>query len=308
MRRALAGLGVLVGLLLGGAQVSARDAGVELARRAQVVARLGTLSFSVGDVEDRIAALPPFQRATFGATPSAIARNFITEIMVPEALLELRAEAMGLAVQPPNSYAIERARSKSTVRAIRARLGDASAIPMDEVSAYYDQNRERFSSPVRFLIWRILCKTREEAQTVLDACKVTPTPASFSALARDHSMDKGSYLRGGNLGFVADDGSTAEPGLRVDLAVVRAVSKVRDGDLVPAPVPEGDYFAVAWRRGTRPGFVRTATEAAPQIRDTLRKLRIKDETDKLVARLRADRLRGLDETPLETADIDTTPR
>ncbi len=306
MRRALAGLGVLLGYVLGGAPVSARDAGADAARRAQIVARLGTTSFSVGDVEDRIAAMPTFQRATFGATPSEIARRFVTEIMVPEALLELRAGATDLAARPPTSYAIERARSTGTVRAIRARLGEASEISMDEVSAYYDQNRERFSSQAHIQIWRILCKTREEAQTVLDACKATPTPASFSALARDHSIDKGSYLRGGNLGFVADDGSTAEPGLRVDLAVVRAVAKVRDGDLVPAPVPEGEYFAVAWRRGTRPASMRTLTEAAPQIRDTLRKLRIKDETDKLVARLRAERLRGLDEAPLETADIATT--
>jgi peptidyl-prolyl cis-trans isomerase C len=307
MRRALAGLAVLLGLALRGAPVDARDAGAEAARRAPIVARVGTASFSVGDVEDRIAAMPAFQRMTFGATPSEIARRFVTEIIVPEVLLELRAGATDLAARPPTSYAIERARSTGTVRAIRARLGEASAIPMDEVSVYYAQNRERFSSPSHVQIWRILCKTREEAQTVLDAAKATPTPAGFSALARDHSLDKGSYLRGGNLGFVADDGSTAEPGLRVDLAVVRAVAKVRDGDLVPAPVPEGDYFAVAWRRGTRPAFMRTVTEAAPQIRDTLQKLRIKDETDKLVAHLRAERLRGLDLALLETADFGTTP-
>jgi peptidyl-prolyl cis-trans isomerase C len=116
-------------------------------------------------------------------------------------------------------------------------------------------------------------------------------------------VDKGSNLRGGNLGFVADDGSTAEPGLRADPAVVRAIAKVRDGDLVPAPVPEGEYFAVAWRRGTRPASLRTVVEAAPEIRETLRKQRIKEETDKLVARLRADRVRDLDDAPLETADL-----
>jgi peptidyl-prolyl cis-trans isomerase C len=287
-------------------QASARDAGAEAARRSQVAVRLGTVSFSVGEVEDRIAAMPAFQRATFGATPSEIARRFVMEIMVPDALLELRAAATGIANKPPAAYAIERARSTGTVRAVRARVGEASAISIDDVTAYYEQNRGRFSSPVRFRIWRILCKTRDEAQAVLDALKAKPTPASFSALARDHSLDKGSNLRGGDLGFVAEDGSTAEPGLRVELAVVRAIAKVKDGEWVPAPVPEGDNFAVAWRRGTRPAIVRTASEAAPQIRETLRKLRVQLETDKLLALLRAERLRGLDETPLEAADIGTT--
>jgi peptidyl-prolyl cis-trans isomerase C len=303
MRRLAGWLGVFVGLLLCVAQASARQAAADADRRREIVAHVGPLSFSVGEIEDRIAAMPAFQRMTFGATPSAIAQGFLTEIMVPEALLDLRADALGVAGRPPASYAVERARSTAAVRAIRARVGDASLVSMEDVTAYYDENRERFSSPVHYQIWRILCKTREEAQTVLDACKATPTPAAFVALARDHSVDKGTNLRGGNLGFVADDGSTAEPGLRADPAVVRAVAKVRDGDLVPAPVPEGDYFAVAWRRGTRPASLRTVSEAAPEIRETLRKQRIKEETDKLVARLRADRVRDLDEAPLETADL-----
>jgi peptidyl-prolyl cis-trans isomerase C len=306
MRRALVGLRAVLALLLGSVQANGRDVGAEAARRAQVAVRLGTVSFSVGEVEDRIAAMPPFQRATFGATPAAIAHGFVTEIMVPEALLELRAAATGIADKPPAAYAIERARSTGTVRAVRARVGEASAISIDDVTAYYEQNRGRFSSPIRFQIWRILCKTRDEAEAVLDAAKAKPTPANFSALARDHSLDKGSNLRGGDLGFVEEDGSTAEPGLRVDLAVVRAIAKVKDGEWVPAPVSEGDYFAVAWRRGTRPAFVRTASEAAPQIREALRKLRVQSETDELLVRLRARRLQGLDDTPLEAADIGLT--
>jgi peptidyl-prolyl cis-trans isomerase C len=304
MRRAVVWLFVLVGAVVGSAQAYAQDAGADAARRAQVLVRVGTTSFSVGEVEDRIAAMPGFQRATFGATPSAIVRRFVTDIIVPEALLELRAGATAVAGRPPAAYAIERARSTATVRAIRTRVGEASAISADAVSVYYEQNRERFSTPVRYQIWWILCKTREEAQAVLDACKEKPTPATFSALARDHSLDKGTFLRGGNLGFVAEDGSTSEPGQRAGLGVVQAVAKVRDGDLVPAPVAEGEYFAVAWRRGTRPSFTRSVSEASAQIRDTLRKLQIKDETDKLVARLRTERLRNLDEAPLETADID----
>jgi peptidyl-prolyl cis-trans isomerase C len=287
---------------LSGRETGAAGAGPESTRRAQIAVRVGALAVSVGEVEDRIAALASFQRSTFGSTPAAAARGFVTEIVVPEALLLVRADATGVGLRPPAAYAVLRAQSNAVVRAVRARI-DASVISNGDVHDYYEKNRDRFSAPAAFQIWRILCPTRQEAEAVLDACKADPTPLKFSALARDHSLDKGTYLRGGSLGFVSADGSTPEPGLRVDPAVVGAVAKVRDGDFVPTPVAEGPYYSVVWRRGTRPATLRSVTEAAPQIRDTLRKLAVKEETDKLVARLRAAHLRDLDEAPLEAADI-----
>ena len=59
---------------------------------------------------------------------------------------------------------------------------------------------------------------------------------------------------------------------------------------MPQPVAEGDAFAVVWRRGTLPARKRSANDAAIQIRDAIAKARVKEETDKLVAQLRAARV------------------
>src|SRR5579884_2243104 len=79
------------------------------ARRAQVVARLGSArTITVGELEDRIAALPPFQRATFGSDPATVRRAFLEQILVPEALESLGARAEKLDEAQPTSRAVER--------------------------------------------------------------------------------------------------------------------------------------------------------------------------------------------------------
>jgi peptidyl-prolyl cis-trans isomerase C len=311
MLRALAVVVFAGAIVLAGAGSRAAESGGETAtsaRRAQIVARVGSRTVTVGELEDRIAAMPPFQRSTFGSTPDAVRHRFLMEVALPEALLSLAAAETRVEQQPPTSYRLERARSTATVRAIRRQIEEGASIGMDEVRSYYQGNLARYETPERIQVWRILCKTREEAQAVLAACKNDPTPKAFSDLAREHSQDKGTYLRGGNLGFVASDGTSAEPGLRVDPVVMRAVSTLRDGDLAPQPVAEGEYFSVVWRRGTLPAVHRRLDEVASQIRSTLRKNRVKDETDKLIAALRTAKLRDFSDTPLETVDLPAMER
>ena len=312
MRRAVLALLVAAGALVTRGETLADDAGAAAAagddtRRSEVVVELGSArKVTVGELEDRIGSLPPFQRATFGADPAKVRRAFLEQVLLPESLEALGAQAQKLDQQPSTAQAIERARSKATVRAVRARIGPESAISMDDVQKYYDANRSRYDTPERIQIWRILCKTKEEAQSVLDQAKKEPTPKEFGELAREHSVDKATNLRAGNLGFITPEGTSNEPGLKVDPSIVKAASGVRDGDLVPAPVPEGEYFSVVWRRGGIPATRHTVDQVAAQIRDALWKTRVKDETDRLVASLREAKLRDLNVSLLDQLGAPST--
>ena len=307
--RAAAGLVAVALLVHRGTR--ADDAGASLPRRAKIVAVIGgptaSRTISVGDLEDRIAEMPAFQRVTFGRTAEDVRRRFLSEVMVADALLSLGAEGAKLDARLDVSYGLDRARSNATIRAIRDRLGPPSEIPVGDVRAYYEQNLGRYDPPARYQIWRILCRTPEEATAVLDAARADPTPKNFAQLARDHSQDKATYLRGGNLGFLTAEGTSNEPGLRVPPAVVGAALTVRDGDLVPAPVSEGEFFSVVWRRGTSAPKKRTVDEVAPQIRDVLRGERIKEETGKLVLALRAAKVRDVREDLLDAIDLTIEP-
>jgi len=304
MRRCLAVAVVLAGALLGRGETRAAASPADAARRAIVVAQVGPArAITVGELEDRLLALPAFQRAAFGDTPAAIRHSFLSDVVIRESLALLGAEAEGLARRLPTAVAVDRARSSAAIRAIRARLGPAGAIPVEDVRAYYEANRARYESPEKIQIWRILCPTRDEAQTVLDLALRDPSPKTFSDLARDHSQDRATRLRAGSVGFVTDDGASNEPGLRVDPAVVHAARAVRDGEIVPRPVAEGDSFAIVWRRGTIAASKHPVEDVAAQIRDALWSARIKAETDALVGRLRASNLRDLSPSLLDGLEL-----
>ena len=60
------------------------------------------------------------------------------------------------------------------------------------------------------------------------------------------------------------------------------------------------------RRGTIAATKRTLSEVTAQIRDAIWKARVKDETDKLIATLRAAKVRDLDASLLKTIDLPVT--
>jgi hypothetical protein len=274
-----------------------------------VVARIGAAAVVTStSLEARIAVMPAFQRATFGSTAVAVARRYLEEVVLPERLVDAAAHDARLEEKPAVSFEVDRVLSGATVRAIRARVGDPSTVSTADVHAYFDANRVRYDAPERYQLARILCRTRDEAMTVLAAAKADSTPKTFADLARDHSQDKATYLRGGDVGFVTGDGTSNEPGLKVDPAVVKAARTVADGEFVAQPVAEGDFFAVVWRRGTVAARRRTADDVAPQIRDAIAKARVKEETDKLVAALRATRVRDENAAPLDTLELPPPPR
>jgi peptidyl-prolyl cis-trans isomerase C len=305
MRRAvLAGCALVISVSVFSAPPSrAAMTPEEKARRGVVVARVGDRAITTGELEDRIAAVPRFQLSSFGTTPDAVRHKFLEQVIVPEVLYSLEAQAQHMDREFETSGHVMRAHANASWRAIQGEVGPSISISMDDVRAYYEANKTRYDTPERFQVWRILCKTREEAMAVLEAAKKDPTVPNFNALARDHSIDKATNQRGGNLGFVGLDGTSNEAGLHVEPGIVKAASQVRDGEIVPQPVPEGSAFAVIWHKGTIAAIRRPVEDVAPQIRDTLRKQREELAMKALVAKLRAKDVHELNEDVLNGIEI-----
>ena len=297
------------GLSFGSPTDSQAEVARETARRNRIVARVGvTEAITVGELEDRIQSLAAAQRASFGDTPDAVRRGFLRDVVLRERRLLLAARGRHLESDPAVAFAMDRALSGATVRGLRAALGPASATSKEEVAEYYRAHLERYDAPPRIQLWRILCKSQDEANAVLASAFATPTAAKFAELARDHSLDKATRLRSGNLGFLTMDGTSTEPGLRIAPAVVRAAAIVHDGELVPSPVREDDSWAVVWRRGSVAAVRRSIEDAAPSIREAVWAASLKARTDELVASLRATKLRDENAALLDAVALPETER
>ncbi len=276
----------------------------EAARRAKVAVRVGSRTVTVGELEDRLAEIPPFQAATFGATRDEIIKAYIDQVIVRDLVLGVGAEERKLDETLPTRQQLQRARSTATLRALRSgELKSPAQIPIEDVKKYYEENRTRFDSPERVNLWRILCKTHDEAETVLAAAKKDLTIPKWNDLARDHSIDKATNFRGGNLGFLAPDGVSNEAGVKVDPVLVKAASAAKDGDVVAQPIAEGSGFAVIWRRTTVPATHRTLDEASAQIRSTLYRERTEAQEKKLIDELRAKHVRDVNADLLKIIEI-----
>lgn len=280
---------------------AAPDADAE--RRARVAVRVGAHTITVGQLEDRLAEVPPFQAATFGASREEIVRAFVEQVVTRELLLAEGAAARELGGALPTKHQIQRALSTATLRALRAEHKSPAAVPAEDVARYYEENRARFESPERVNLWRILLDRREEAEEVLAAAKGELTIPKFTDLARDRSIDKATKFRGGNLGFLAPDGASNEVGVKVDAGLVSAAGAVEDGELVPHPVPEGAGFAVVWRRATVPATRRTLEEATAQIRTTIYRERTEAAERQLMDDLRARKVRDVDADLLKIIEL-----
>ncbi|AUX40806.1 peptidyl-prolyl cis-trans isomerase [Sorangium cellulosum] len=271
-----------------------------------VVARVGDRVITAREVERRLAQIPPFQLQSLGRTPEEIRKNFVSQVLARELLLAQGAVAQKLIERPDVQDRIRSVLRAALLQQVEAEAAASSPVTDEEVRAYYEAHRDKFSSPAMVALWRILVGTREEAEAILAELKKDPSPQRFKDLARDKSLDKATSMRGGDLGFVAPDGATAEPGLKVSPALLEAAARVKDAELVPEPVPEGDRFAVVWRRQSRRPVSRTLEQEAPSIRQILAHGKAEARVKQLLERLRAQDLSGHAPELVDLVDVTST--
>ncbi len=283
--RARLGVACFVVLVASERAALAQDAG-DSASRQRVVAKVGTRIITAGELQDRLDAVPRFQQMMFGTTKEEVRKRFFDEVILREALYAEAAKARGVEKRVPVAQALRKAEAQAMVRAVEKDLGSISP---EEVATYYAAHRAEYDTKERVNLWRIVCKTKQEAEEVIAAAKIDPSEKKFVELAEAHSQDKSTHLRGGGLGFVALDGSS-EP--RVDPAILKAAAAAADGELVVKPIVEGEHFSVLWRRGHIEGQRRKFEDLEPQLRSLVteqRRLRaVREHTDALRAKSVSD--------------------
>lgn len=267
-----------------------------------IVARIGPVAVTRSELERRLSRVPAIQLATFGNGPAAIRRAFLDRVVVPEILLSQSAKKLDIEARPDVRIRVLDAYRTSLVDAMKKEIDQG--IGADDLTRYYAENREKFQTPERINIWRILVKSREDAKQVLDQVKRPDGEKRWKELAREQSIDKATGERGGNLGFVAADGQSNEVTVKVEPKLFEAAQKVKDGEIVPVPIPEStDGWAIIWRRGSTPAVNRPIEQELTTIRTAVSRQRIEARSKELVERLRKDKVTDVSTDLLGLVDV-----
>jgi peptidyl-prolyl cis-trans isomerase C len=281
---------------------------------ARVVARIGDAAIVVSDVHARMKLVPLFQLRAMGNSEDQIRKTFVQRLLLME-LVAIGARAEGLHERYDIRERIQNELKKALLETLSAEAARRS-VTDGEVKAYYDRNIARYRSEKRLKLWRIVVRMRSEAAKLLetistDADYKKDPLKGWEKLARAHSLDKGTSMRRGNIGFVQPDGSTAHKDVRVSPELYQAASRVKDGEMVPVPVADGEFWVVVQRRGSHDTPERTLQLEGPTIRRILAKQGVIDTITKLLEKLRAKDVGSVQEKLVDqlqiTFDGDLTP-
>jgi hypothetical protein len=244
--------------------------------------------------------VPAFQLAELGPDDAARRRAVVERLLGPELQRLAEARARGLDKRPRTADRLRELYSRAMDAELSRVTAEQRPVTDAEVQKYFDQHRERFETPARIRIWRILVNDEALAKKIIGESQGATGPAKWRNFARESSLDTATKFRDGDLGFVRADGSTETPQLRVDPALFAAVEKLQDGQIAPEPLKLASGIAVVWRRGSLPPITRTVGQEAPAIRTLLSRQRLENARRDLIAELRKQSLKALDAQLLET--------
>jgi peptidyl-prolyl cis-trans isomerase C len=296
-----------VGLALVATSWQARIVHADSAQdEAVIVARVGARTITAADVTRRMAQIPPFQLRTLGKTPSEVRRAFVEKVMVRELLLAQGAVDAKLTLRDEVAERLRGIFRNATLAQLRADATSGAPITDADVKAYYEANAAKYHAPARVQIWRIQVAKREDATALLADLKKDPSPKHWNDLAREKSLDHATNLRGGNLGFVAPDGTTSEAGIKVDTALLAAIANAKDAELLQEPIKDGERWSVLWRRQSLKAIDRELQAEAALIRPILAHERGESRIRALLDKLREEQVTELSLDLVDLLEVSST--
>jgi hypothetical protein len=283
--------------------------GVVHATGADVAAKVGGYELRVSEVEKRLAQVPLFQLKNMGSSPDEIKKRFVEELVELEIMVQ-GARMENLDERPEVDQRIRSVLVSALLDELAKKAAADGAVTDEKIRAYYEANADRYQPQERIMIWQIAVKTKAEAEKLLSTIQSGAEfkeEATFvdawDKLARENSIDKSTYMRKGNLGFVHPDGSTHHKDVKVPTAIYAAASKIKDGAVYPEPLQVESFWVVIARRGSSTTPHRTLQSERETIRQYLAREHILQERKALIERLRNEHVQEKNERVLEQLTI-----
>ncbi|MEM9072091.1 MAG: peptidyl-prolyl cis-trans isomerase [Myxococcota bacterium] len=276
------------------------------ARRARVYAQVGDAAVTVGDIEDAINKQSPFLRGRY-REPGKLRE--LADSLIRFELLAREAARQNYDENPIVSRSVKQNLVQQLIRTQFDERITRESITDEEILAYYTEHDDEFSRPEMVRASHILVDGEDTARELLGQVQEADA-RTFRQLARQHSIDTETKLRGGDLRYFTQDGRPSgarEDDPPVDEAIVQAAFALEDvGDVAAAPVAVGEHWSLVKLTGRRPAETRTIEQTREGIRlrlwrekrqsgieEFVRELRTSHPPDIHVERMRPIRLEAV---------------
>jgi peptidyl-prolyl cis-trans isomerase C len=258
----------------------------------RAVVRVSDTVITAAQIQQQLTRVPVFQLRMLGETDGEIRSAFANQ------LIDVELYVQGALEDKLDQRSDVRDRIRDVLRGaviadITKEAMEAAAVSDEAIKAYYDEHRERYEPQKRIKLWHIVVKERAEAEHILKLIDSDPEyqkdpTAGWEKLARERSLDKSTSMRNGELGFVKADGKTAHKDVTVSPALFKAALAVKNGEVVPRPLKDGDFWVVLQRRGSHVTPERTLASETSTIRAKLAKKQVRVRAEELLNRLRGE--------------------
>ncbi len=266
--------------------------------KAKVIAKIGNLSITVQDLENRINKQIPFIRKRY--TDKKNMEQFIENVVDSE-VLAMEAKSKGFDKNPQVLKALRKVmihRQRQKILEERVKL---SSITTDEVKAYYDKHLVEFKRPERRRAAIIVVKTKPEAEKLLkDVQEAKGNLRKFQKLVKKNSIDGDTKKRGGLLPFFDKTSKTVEK------PIVDATYAMKKAGEISPIVPVKAGFAIIRLSGISP----QVDKSMEQVTMLIKKRLLKDKQQKAfkayIDELKAKAKITVDEAKLDLVKIDVS--
>lgn len=238
-----------------------------------VLAKINNTEITLDDFNERLKEYPSVAHG--GTLDLETKKGFLDNLIIRE-LLYQESIRTGLDKEKETAQILEEMKKRILVDTFfKKELEENIKISDEELKKYYDDHPEEAKAPVEVRASHILLKTREEAESVLQKLKAG---SKFEELAKSSSIDTGSKVRGGDLGFFRSGMMVPEfedVALKLQKGETSSIVETRFG------------FHIIKVTDKRTGKERSFNEAKAELEQNLLKKKKKEKFDSLVAGLKS---------------------
>lgn len=214
--------------------------------------------------------------------PAEMKKNLVTRIIERKLMLK-QAKSEGIEKDPEFKKLLDELADNVAINLWMKKQFDGLKVDSAKVKDFYNKNKDKFVMPAQSRAKHILVQTEKEAKDIiksLNGLKGDALQSKFSELAKSKSIDKGSAVNGGELGWFKASQMVPE--------FADATFKLKKGEMTKTPVQSQFGYHIILKEDAKDQTTLSLDEVKTNIENQLKSEEFKTAMQKKVDALKKD--------------------